>query len=389
MSFEFIANDLAERATRDLYREQALIEKQDGIRIQIAGRWYYNFASNDYLGIGQQQALRQHVIDAVEVAAPGSGASPLVTGYTASHQRLQDHLAQLLNRDRVLLFNSGFSANHAVIQALMRHGGVVLADRLSHASMLDGALASKARLKRFSHNDTQHLSRLLTRAQQSEDVLVLSEGVFSMDGDQAPSKDLAKMCNQHGAMLMLDDAHGFGVLGEQGGGTAQAHQLTQTALPLLMATFGKAAATSGAFIATNTQIYDYLVNFARHYIYSTAMSPLMAEITLASLKLLNKEQWRRDRLNENIRLFRQLSTACGLPVSDSETAIQPVIIGPSDKTMAVAEYIKNEGFWVGAIRTPTVAEGSARLRVTLTTAHDAKTIRLLVSAIEKGMTHVQ
>lgn len=387
MSFEFIAADLADRAKRHLDRQQQLIEKSDKGRIKIAGRWYHNFSSNDYLGLAQSQVLRQLAGEAAAEVNPGSGASPLVTGYTAAHRQLEDYLCERLNRERVLLFNSGFSANQAMIQTLMRHGGLILADKLSHASMLDGALASKARLKRFTHNDVSHLKRLLHTS--DEDVLVITEGVFSMDGDTAPIKDISQHTVKAGAMLMLDDAHGFGVSGPTGAGTAEAEQLSQQALPVLMATFGKAVGTSGAFVALSAQLHDYLINFARHYIYSTSISPLMAQITLASLRLIEKEQWRRDKLYENTRLFCQLASAEGVPLTPSETAIQPVIIGASQRTLELADYIRRQGFWVGAIRPPTVPEMSGRLRVTLSAIHEENEIIELVQVIAKGLRHVR
>ncbi|GGD52987.1 aminotransferase class I/II-fold pyridoxal phosphate-dependent enzyme [Lacimicrobium alkaliphilum] len=386
MSFQFIAADLAARTARHLYRRQHLIEQSEAGRVKIDGHWYYNFSSNDYLGLAQSQALRQAACDAAQHTHSGSTASPLVTGYTVSHQRLEDYLCQRLGRDRVLLFNSGFSANQAVIQTLMRHGGQILADKLSHASMLDGALASQARLKRFAHNDVAHLSRLIQK--DAEDTLIMTEGVFSMDGDKAPVQDIVELASEANALLLLDDAHGFGVLGQSGAGTIEAGKLSQLALPLLMGTFGKAVATSGAFVALSTQLYEYLINFARHYIYSTSMSPLMAEVTLASLKLVHKDQWRRDKLTENIQLFREQAISEGLPVSFSDTAIQPVAIGRSDKTLKVAEYARSQGFWVGAMRAPTVPEGSARLRVTLSSIHEQDEIRQLIRALAKGLKDV-
>jgi 8-amino-7-oxononanoate synthase len=387
MSFEFIATDLADRVTRHLARQQQLIEKSDESRVKVAGRWYYNFSSNDYLGLAQSQALKQCACDAAADIPPGSGASPLVTGYTASHRQLEDYLSERLNRERVMLFNSGFSANQAVIQTLMRHGGVILADKLCHASMLDGALATKARLRRFAHNDVSHLKRLLST--RTEDTLVMTEGVFSMDGDKAPIKDIAGLAADADAMLMLDDAHGFGVLGQTGAGTAEAEQLSQQVLPLLMATFGKAAGTSGAFVALDAKLYEYLLNFGRHYIYSTSISPLIAQITLASLRLIEKQQWRRDKLQQNIRVFCQQALAEGLPLAPSDTAIQPLIIGTSEKTLMLANYIRQQGFWVGAMRAPTVPEASARLRVTLSAIHKENEIIELVHVIAKGLKHVR
>ncbi|MDF2179920.1 8-amino-7-oxononanoate synthase [Aliiglaciecola sp. CAU 1673] len=381
MAFEHIDEQLQARRGASLFRERRCIEAAEPRRINVDGHWYLNFSSNDYLGLAQSDALKQAAADAAATQGVGSGASPLVSGHSRSHKELEDYLCEALGRDRVLLFNSGFSANQALIQTLVPKDANVIADRLCHASMLDGALASGARLKRYTHNDMEHLSRLLS--QSEGDCLVMTEGVFSMDGDQAPIKDILRLCQRHQALAFVDDAHGFGVLGAQGLGSAELHGADQASLPLLMATFGKAIGTSGAFAATTEMFYDYLVNFARHYIYSTAMSPLMAAITLRSLRLVREESWRREKLQQNIQLFKTLSAEHGLSLMPSDTAIQPLLVGEADRALTCAEDLRQAGFFLVAIRPPTVPDGQSRLRVTLSAAHQGEDIKQLVQAIAR------
>lgn len=381
MAFEFIASELAARRAASLLRQRQIIEQVDGRTLLVDGQPYLNFSSNDYLGMAHSDDLKLAAVQAAPDWAAGSGASPLVTGHSQAHAKLEAYLAEHLGRDRVLLFNSGFAANQALIQTLMSHGGHILADKLSHASMLDGALASKAKLQRFRHNDMRHLAGLLASA--AGDKLVISEGVFSMDGDAAPLLEISALCRQHQAMLYIDDAHGFGVNGHLGLGAGS--MLEPAQLPLLMATFGKAIGTSGAFLAVPEDIHAYLVNFARHYIYSTAMSPLLAAITLTSLKLLQKQPWRREKLKENIQLFREKARQLALPLMDSQTAIQPLLIGDAQQSLTLCQKLKAKGIWVTAIRPPTVPQGSARLRVTICASHTKADITALLDALARGM----
>lgn len=384
MAFEFVASELAERRAASLFRQRQVVEQTDGRTLVVNGRQYLNFSSNDYLGLAHSDALKQVATEAAQHWSTGSGASALVTGHSLAHAELEDYLAERLERERVLLFNSGFAANQALIQTLMQRGGSILADKLCHASMLDGALASGAKLQRFAHNDMTHLASLLQKAQG--DTLVMSEGVFSMDGDVAPLEQLSLLGAQHEALLYVDDAHGFGVSGHDGLGVAS--QWAQPQLPLLMATFGKAVGTSGAFLAVPDAIYAYLVNYARHYIYSTAMSPLLAAITLGSLKLIDTQAWRRDKLNHNIQFFRHLAGQQGLPLMASQTAIQPLLIGDAKHCMALASKLREQGMWLTPIRPPTVPPASSRLRITISAAHTEADINQLIQTLVRGMTHV-
>lgn len=383
MVFAHLSAQLAARRDASLLRQRLQVDACEPRRILLSGKWYLNFSSNDYLGLAHSDELKRAAAEAVTQEHAGSGASPLVCGHSRSHRALEDYLCDALGRERVLLFNAGFSANQAVIQSLVPKQGRILADRLCHASMLDGAMASGARLQRFAHNDVAHLARLLSC--QQGDCLVMTEGVFSMDGDQAPLAEILRLCQQYQALPYLDDAHGFGVLGERGLGSVELAGASQGQLPLMMATFGKAVGTSGAFVATNTLIFDYLVNFARHYIYSTAMSPLMAAVTLKSLKLMQSQGWRREKLQQNIQLFTSMASARGLRLLPSDTAIQPVMVDSAENALKLAEALRDAGFFVVAMRPPTVPKGQNRLRVTLSAAHEPADIRALVDAIVREM----
>lgn len=381
MAFDFIAQALQTREQAGYLRARVQVsQNHDGI-VSIEGQHYLNFASNDYLGMSQHPEVLQTWVEGLARFGAGSGASPLVTGYSDAHHALESYLADKLNREAVLLFNSGFAANQAVCQALFQAGqtrGTVIADRYIHASFIDGAMSCNASFKRFHHNDNQHLSTLLGQA--DGDVLVASEGVFSMDGDTPDVPALVAQCQQHNGWLMIDDAHGFGVLGESGLGVTQAYQLDQQQLPVLMATFGKAVGTAGAFVAGSQDLINYLVNFARHYVYSTNMPSAQALATLASLQLIEAGE-EREKLHSNIALFRSLAAQHQLPVLASNSAIQPIVVGDPKLALAMSGELKQRGVWVPAMRHPTVPKGTDRLRVTLSAVHSERDIHALVDAI--------
>lgn len=379
MAFEFMQQALHERQQAGLLRRRLEIASSVGALIEVAGKYYLNFSSNDYLGMKQSVNVLQTWVNRICEIGAGSGASPLVTGYTSDHKALEYYLAEALNRESVMLFNSGFAANQAVCQALAKDSTLVLADKLIHASFIDGATAAPGTFKRFKHNDLAHLQMLLEK--KKADTLVATEGVFSMDGDQPEWKDLVKLCEQSDSWLMVDDAHGLGVLGENGLGSCEAYQLSQQQVPVLMGTFGKAIGTGGAFVAGSQTLIDYLQNFARHYIYSTAMPPAQAAATLASFQEIRNSD-RRDTLLENIALFKSLMIKAGLPLLESDTAIQPVIVGSPDAALKASEKLKNLGMWVSAIRSPTVPAGSDRLRITLSASHQQQDIVSLVDALQ-------
>lgn len=350
--------------------------------IKVGGQAFLNFSSNDYLGQSQCPEVMQAWVEGVAKFGAGSGASPLVTGRSSAHDQLEAYLASGLQRDAVLLFSSGFTANQALCQAFGQANVNLIADKLSHASMIDGALMGRSNgaiFKRFKHNDVSHLETLL--ASSTGDKLVMTEGVFSMDGDQAPLSQIVTLCQANQAWLMLDDAHGFGVLGESGLGCAEAFSLSQDDVPILMGTFGKAIGTGGAFVAASQAVIDYLIQTCRHYIYSTMLPPAQAIATLASLQHIEKTPELRTRLQNNIQLFRCLAKQADLPLLDSNTAIQPVMINNTEQLLIAHQRLKKLGLWVGAIRPPTVPVGSDRLRITLSALHQEQDIRSLVDGL--------
>ena len=392
MAFEFIGAALAARQQQNLWRSRQIIQSSAQGVIELDGRHYLNFSSNDYLGLRQSAVVAQAWVEGIAEFGAGSGASPLVSGYTNAHHALEQYLASELKRDKVLLFNSGFAANQAICQALFARGrqsnDLIVADKLIHASFVDGAQSCDAQFKRFRHNDCQHLTALLQRNEQGAasrgNLLIASESVFSMDGDVAPVISLAEIAQQHDSWLMLDDAHGFGVLGDTGLGVVQQYNLSQQQLPVLMATFGKAIGTAGAFIAGSEELIDYLINFARHYIYSTAMPAAQAHATLASLQA-NLHPDRRQQLATNIAQFCDLAHKANIPLLPSLTAIQPVLIGDPHHALQVSEKLKQLGIWVSAIRYPTVPKGSDRLRITISAAHQPRDISALVDALSLAL----
>jgi len=402
MAFDWLEARLNERAQQGYLRKRVCQQYEKDNIICIDGEHYLNFASNDYLGMRHHEGVLQSWVEGLAQFGGGSGASPLVTGHTQAHLALEAYIADGLNREAALLFNSGFSANQALCMAIFSgannqganhqnvHSGEIFADRLMHASFLEGAMATKAKLRRFRHNDVAHLSNLLDKADKANscDKLIVTEGVFSMDGDSAPFRDMSGIAKQHNAWLMVDDAHGMGVLGENGLGSIEAQALSQSDVPIVMGTFGKAVGTAGAFIAGSQALIDYLVNFAKHYVYSTAMPPAQAVATLYSLTHIAADTSRKDALNENIVYFRErFSAQIGndqngdLVLVNSSSAIQPIIVGSPECALALSDALKSRGIWIPAIRYPTVPKGEDRLRITLSATHTQQDIDVLVDAI--------
>lgn len=378
MSFD-LAGRLAARRADNLYRQRPLLQSPQGPVVQVDGEEFLAFSSNDYLGL----ANHPQVVDAMQQGAArwgvGGGASHLVMGHSEPHHELEHALAQWTGRERALLMSSGYMANLAVITALVGRGDTVLHDRLNHASLLDAGLLSGARFSRYLHNDLNSLQQRLQRAQGN--TLVVTDGVFSMDGDLAHLPDLAAQAKAQQAWLMVDDAHGFGVLGQTGGGLVEHYGLSADDVPVLVGTLGKSFGTSGAFVAGSHELIETLIQFARPYIYTTSSPPAVACATLASLKLVQTEHWRREHVQQLIAQFRQGAQALGLNLMDSPTPIQPIIIGDSAQAMVMSAQLRERGILVGAIRPPTVPAGSARLRITLTAAHTAEQVQRLLDAL--------
>jgi len=364
----------------DLYRSRRVVEAVQGCYVQIEGRKLLNFSSNDYLGLARHPDVIKRFKLAADQYGVGSGSAHLVCGHSSEHHALEKELAEFTGRDKALLFSTGYMANLGVIAGLMSKGDVIYEDKLNHASLLDGGLLSGARFSRYLHNDTANLSVKMQKYPGAQSMIV-TDGVFSMDGDVAKLAELSAIAQQESAYLMVDDAHGLGVLGETGAGVVEQLQLNQVQVPLLVGTFGKALGTSGAFVAGPNELIETLIQKARTYIYTTALPPAVAAATRCSLSLLQTEAWRRVRLAELIAYFKQGAEQLNLPLISSETAIQPLIVGSSEQALAASESLFEQGVWVGAIRPPTVPQGSARLRVTLSAEHTQTEVEQLLSAL--------
>jgi 8-amino-7-oxononanoate synthase len=364
-------------------RQRSLIEAYpvagNGTRVRVAGRELRNFCSNDYLGLAQHPVLVQAQCAAAREFGAGSGAAHLISGHSLPHQRLEAELAEFTGRERALLFSTGYMANLGVLGALAQRGEIVLEDRLNHASLIDGAALSGARLVRYAHADAQAAA---ARVQEfAATSLIASDGVFSMDGDLAPVRELAALAKQQRAWLLIDDAHGLGVLGAQGGGVLELAGLGADEVPLLVGTLGKAFGSFGAFVAGDAALIDFLLQRARSYIYTTALPPAVAAASSAALTLARKEGWRRTRLAEHVARFRAGAAQLGFTLGVSATPIQPLLIGAAVEALALSAALRAAGFWVAAIRPPTVPAGSARLRITLSAAHEAADIDALLNAL--------
>lgn len=347
-----------------------------------------SFCSNDYLGLANHPAVIAALQEGAARYGVGSGGSHLVTGHCLAHQALEQALAEFTGRERALLFSTGYMANMGVINALMSEGGVVLQDALNHASLLDGGWLSRARSVRYPHNDMHALADLLTQ-HRHDNCLIVSDGVFSMDGDVAPLPALARLATAHGAGLMVDDAHGIACLGAQGRGVIELFPehsgmggiMTSRQLPVLVGTFGKALGTAGAFVAGDAVLIEYLEQFARSYVFTTAMPPALALATLASLRVSQTESWRRERLQILIHRFRQAMSGMAFPVLDSHSAVQALVLGDVETTLAASVILRDHGLQVSAIRPPTVPRGSARLRITLSALHTDTQLDQLLQAL--------
>ena len=375
MSFD-LASRLASRHAEDLYRLRPLLDSPQGPEVVVDGQRLLAFCSNDYLGLASHPEVIRALREGAERWGVGGGASHLVIGHSAPHHQLEEALAAFTRRPRALLFSTGYMANLAVVTALIGRGDTVLQDRLNHASLLDAGLLSGARFSRYLHNDTVSLAARLDKAEG--DTLVVSDGVFSMDGDLADLPGLSAAARARGAWLMVDDAHGFGVLGAGGGGCVEHFALGLEEVPVLVGTLGKAFGTAGAFVAGSEELIETLIQFARPYIYTTSQPPAVACATLKSLQLLREEGWRRQHLRNLIVRFRRGAQELGLTLMDSPTPIQPLLVGDSGRAMRLSARLRERGLLVGAIRPPTVPVGTARLRITLTAAHDeAQVDRLL------------
>jgi len=378
---------VAELDQNHLRRQRCVVTPESGARLKVNGQSMLAFCSNDYLGLATHPALVQAACDAAQAYGVGSGGSPLVSGHSAANAALEQELAAFVGLERALYFYAGYATNTGIIAALVGAGDAIFSDALNHACLIDGARLSRAQIHRYAHTDLAALARELAQS-SARRKLVISDAVFSMDGDSADITGLLALCERHDALLLLDDAHGFGVLGPQGRGSLAAAGLIgpkASRRVLYMATLGKAAGVAGAFVAGHDALVEWLLQKTRSYIFATAAPALLASALRTSLKLIEREDWRRTHLQQLITRLRSGLSAglqgSGWKLSDSQTAIQPLLIGRNDEALAVMDGLRLRGIWVPAIRPPTVPEGTARLRIALSAAHTETDVDQLVEAL--------
>jgi 8-amino-7-oxononanoate synthase len=369
------------RREEHLYRTRLNVASGCSSTLSVEGRSLINFCSNDYLGLASHPDISLALKQAADLYGTGSGASHLVSGHSVVHQKLEEQLAEYTGRPRTLLFSTGYMANMGAINALVGRRDLVLQDQLNHASLLDGGRLSQADFKRYKHVDMASLEQRLEQSSATRK-LVVSDGVFSMDGNLAPLSEISTLAEKHNAWLMVDDAHGVGVLGPQGGGLVEQLGMNLKQVPVLVGTLGKSFGTFGAFVAGSEALIETLIQFSRSYIYTTALPPAVAAATLASLKIVRQESWRRDKLVQLVTRFRRGAEQIGLQLGGSNTPIQPVLINNDAKVMQVGQSLRDAGFLVGAIRPPTVPVGTGRLRITFSADHSEEQVDQLVAALD-------
>ncbi len=377
---ERLAVQTSEREHANLRRRLRTVEHVEGPWLESGGRRLLGFCSNDYLGLSQHPQVIAALRRATADEGVGSGSAHLICGHRREHAQLEEMLAEWTGRERALLFSTGYMANLGTMQALLARGDVCVQDKLNHACLLDGAQLAGAELKRYPHGDVEAAARQLQGRPQAA-ALLATDGVFSMDGDVAPLAELAALCIRERATLMVDDAHGLGVLGAEGAGSVQAAGLGQREVPVLMATLGKALGCSGAFVAGSAALIDGLVQFARPYVYTTAMPPALAAAACAAVEIARGEHGRREKLQALIARFRAGAAQLGLPLMASHSAIQPLRMGDAQAALDAARALEQRGLLVTAIRPPTVPPGQARLRVTLSAMHEDEHVDQLLEAL--------
>lgn len=377
---------LAGLATEGLLRTRRVVSGAQGPLLHVDDRAYLSFCSNDYLGLANHPDVIAAATAALAEYGMGAAASALISGHSTAHESLEQALAAFVRLPAALYFSNGYMANIGIIGALVGDKDLIVTDRFSHASLIDGARLSGAELKVFRHNDIVHLDKVLARYQGARK-LVVTDAVFSMDGDLAPLAELATVCAHHGAWLLVDDAHGFGVLGEQGRGS-MVHANISAPHVIYMGTLGKAVGVAGAFVAGERDLIAWIMQRARTYMFTTANPPVLAAATSASLSLIARDDWRREQLHKLVGQLRNGLTGLPWQLLPSDTAIQPLIIGENQTARALMHHLREQGIWVPAICPPTVPKGSARLRITLSALHTEEHVARLVAALHqaKGIT---
>jgi len=372
---------LASRRQQHLFRQRQIISSPQGVVIQTANDTLLSFCSNDYLGLANDPRVKTALKMGADNYGVGAGASHLISGHSFAHHELEKELADFVGTPRALLFSSGYMANLAVAATLLGRRDVIFEDKLNHASLIDGARISGADIKRFRHGDMDQLNQLLEATDTSTEKMILSDGVFSMDGDLAPLAPLNELARSFNAWLLIDDAHGLGIIGNTGRGSFEISGVRITERTLLVGTLGKGFGTFGAFVAGGSDLIELLIQEARTYIYTTAIPPAIAEATRESLRIIKQEPERRDHLQTLIHQFREGARSLGLELMESGTPIQPLLLGEAQKAMAASEYLRSKGILVSAIRPPTVPVGKARLRITFSALHQSQHVEQLLEAL--------
>lgn len=380
---ERVQNQRKLRTAQGRARVRRTITRRDGMRVEVNGRWLTEFAGNDYLGLSQQFEVQNALQDGAGRAGAGAGASHLISGHHAAHEGLERDVAEWLGYPRGLLFGSGFMANLAVQQALLEDGDVCVQDRLNHASLLDASRLAGCKLRRYPHLDPEGALRQLKQAPEGAAMLV-TDGVFSMDGDVAPLRALSLVARMQQALLYVDDAHGVGVRGPEGRGSVAEARMGVDDVPLQLVTLGKALGGYGAVVVGNEALIQHLSETARPYLYTTALPPALAAALRVAVKHARKDHWRREKLQGLVDRFRNGAQGRGLELMASETPIQPVLCGDEANALALSSALESAGFWVPAIRPPTVPEGKARLRVTLSALHTPQEVDALVEVLARS-----
>lgn len=379
MSFSALSSELADLDAQGLRRARRVLQTPQSPHVTVDGRAYLAFCSNDYLGLANDPRLARAAQEACARYGVGAGASHLILGHTEAHHALEAALARFVRLPAALLFSTGYMANVGAVTALTGRGDAVFADRLNHASLNDACLLARAQFKRYPHGDLDALERLLSTT-QARRKLIVTDAVFSMDGDIVALPALLTLADRHDAWLLADDAHGFGVVGERGRGVLSHFGIASPRI-VYMATLGKAAGVFGAFVAGEAAVVETMVQRARTYVYTTATPPLLAHATLESLKLIETEEWRRDRLRRLISILQDKLAAVPWRLQRSATAIQPLVVGANANAVALAEKLGEQGLLVPAIRPPTVPPGTARLRISLSAAHSEDDVVRLAEAL--------
>ena len=382
MSLEGLKQDLAQRKAEHLYRSRKVLESPQSVEPIIDGKKVLSFCSNDYLGLANHPDLINSFKKAADKYGVGSGSAHLVSGHSVEHHALEEELANFMGTERALLFSTGYMANLGVVSALCDRHSEIYEDKLNHASLLDAALLSRAKRIRYPHLDITNLEQRLSES-NANDKYIVSDGVFSMDGDLAPLEKIVGIAERNSTTLMIDDAHGIGVLGNKGRGIVEHFNLDTKQVPIIVGTLGKAFGTAGAFVTGSEELIETLIQKSRSYIFTTAMPAAVAAATRESLKIVEKENWRREKLKSLIAQFRKGASEIGLQLIDTITPIQPVIVGSSESALALSEKLLEKNILISAIRPPTVSEGTARLRVTFSATHTEKHVNELLDVLSE------